>query len=82
MDLKRGIDKAVAEVVKSLQGQSQEVGDDNQKIQQVASISANDKEIGKMKKENVVKFTKSKKVCSTFLHYALGRRYSCAKRKR
>jgi chaperonin GroEL len=49
MDLKRGIDKAVAAVVKNLQKQSREIGDDNKKIEQVASISANnDNEIGKL----------------------------------
>src|SRR6201994_4095088 len=49
MDLKRGIDKAVAAVVKNLQGQSQDVGDDFSKIKQVASISANnDDVIGEM----------------------------------
>src|SRR5438046_5054036 len=49
MDLKRGIDKAVEAVVKSLVAQSQKVGDDNKKIQQVASISANNDEvIGKL----------------------------------
>src|SRR5437879_5530723 len=41
MDLKRGIDKAVAAVVASLKAQSQTVGSDSEKIQQVASISAN-----------------------------------------
>jgi chaperonin GroEL len=49
MDLKRGIDKAVRVVVENLRSQSQQVGNDNQKIQQVASISANnDEEIGKL----------------------------------
>ncbi|OYU96950.1 MAG: chaperonin GroEL [Bacteroidetes bacterium B1(2017)] len=49
MDLKRGIDKAVSAVVDSLKSQSQQVGDDNQKIQQVATISANNDEvIGKL----------------------------------
>src|SRR6186997_2946066 len=49
MDLKRGIDKAVIKVVESLRKQSQKVGDDNKKIEQVASISANnDSEIGKL----------------------------------
>ena len=49
MDLKRGIDKAVLAVVENLKSQSQKVGDDNQKIQQVASISANNDEvIGKL----------------------------------
>jgi len=41
MDLKRGIDKAVDAVVESLRKQSKSVGDDNKKIEQVASISAN-----------------------------------------
>lgn len=44
MDLKRGIDKAVIEVVKSLREQSSEVGSDNKKIKQIASISANNDE--------------------------------------
>src|SRR3982750_4087876 len=49
MDLKRGIDKAVAAVVSSLKSQSQTVGSDSQKIEQVASISANnDETIGKL----------------------------------
>ncbi len=47
MDLKRGIDKAVAAVVANLRSQSQTVGEDNSKIEQVATISANsDSEIG------------------------------------
>ncbi len=41
MDLKRGIDKAVAAVVSNLHSQSQKVGNDNKMIEQVASISAN-----------------------------------------
>ncbi|MBM3161383.1 MAG: chaperonin GroEL [Bacteroidetes bacterium] len=44
MDLKRGIDKAVAEVVKNLKKLSKEVGSDNSKIKQIASISANNDE--------------------------------------
>ncbi len=49
MDLKRGMDKAVAAVVENLQKQSQKVGNDNQKIEQVGTISANnDNEIGKL----------------------------------
>ncbi|MBL7926272.1 MAG: chaperonin GroEL [Bacteroidia bacterium] len=49
MDLKRGIDKAVVAVVDALKKQSVEVGDDNQKIEQVATISANsDSYIGKL----------------------------------
>ncbi len=41
MDLKRGIDKAVAAIVENLKKQSEKVGNDNKKIEQVASISAN-----------------------------------------
>ena len=49
MDLKRGIDKAVAKVIENVKSQSKEVGDDNKKIEQVAKISANnDAEIGKL----------------------------------
>jgi len=49
MDLKRGIDKAVTCVVDSLKKQSEKVGNDNQKIEQVACISANnDSTIGKL----------------------------------
>jgi len=49
MDLKRGIDMAVAKVVSHLKTQSQTVGDDYKKIEQVATISANnDQEIGKL----------------------------------
>ena len=49
MDLKRGIDKAVAKVVESLKAQSQEVGDNYAKIEQVGTISANnDGYIGKL----------------------------------
>ena len=44
MDLKRGIDKAVAEVVKNLKALSKEVGSDNDKIKQIATISANNDE--------------------------------------
>lgn len=45
MDLKRGIDKAVAAVVKNVQSQSTTVGEDNNKIKQVATISANNDEV-------------------------------------
>ena len=49
MDLKRGIDKAVVEVVKSIKAQAHEVGADYDKIEQVATISANnDAVIGKL----------------------------------
>src|SRR5687768_11707429 len=59
MDLKRGIDKAVAEVVNNLKAQSQAVGNDNKKIEQVASISANnDATIGKVIAEAMIKVGK------------------------
>ena len=49
MDLKRGIDKAVAAVVANIKEQSEVVGNDFDKIEQVATISANnDAEIGKL----------------------------------
>ncbi|WGH25657.1 MAG: chaperonin GroEL [Candidatus Shikimatogenerans bostrichidophilus] len=49
MDLKRGIDKAVSAIVKNLKDQSKEVGCNNEKIKQVATISANnDETIGKL----------------------------------
>ncbi len=49
MDLKRGIDKAVAAVVENLKKQSQEVGNDYSKVEQVGTVSANnDGYIGKL----------------------------------
>ena len=69
MDLKRGIDKAVAAVVENLKAQSKKVGDDNKKIEQVATISANnDSTIGKLiatamakvKKEGVITVEEAK----------------------
>jgi chaperonin GroEL len=69
MDLKRGIDKAVLAVVENLNKQSQKVGDDNKKIEQVATISANnDNAIGKLiaeamkrvKKEGVITVEEAK----------------------
>ena len=59
MDLKRGIDKAVARVVESIKAQSEEVGDDFDKIENVARISANnDEEIGKLIAEAMKKVKK------------------------
>ncbi|MGE0636889.1 MAG: chaperonin GroEL [Bacteroidia bacterium] len=59
MDLKRGIDKAVIAVVKNLQKQSKSVGDDHDKIEQVATISANsDSTIGKLIAEAMKKVKK------------------------
>lgn len=49
MDIKRGIDKAVAKVVESIKAQSEKVGDNYDKIEQVATVSANnDPVIGKL----------------------------------
>lgn len=45
MDLKRGIDKAVEDIVKNLKAISKEVGSDNDKIKQIATISANNDEM-------------------------------------
>ena len=69
MDLKRGIDKAVIAVVENLRKQSQKIGDDTKKIEQVATISANnDNTIGKLiaeamkrvKKEGVITVEEAK----------------------
>ncbi|MCJ8210674.1 chaperonin GroEL [Mucilaginibacter sp. RS28] len=69
MDLKRGIDKAVEAVVKNLQSQSQTVGEDTNKIKQVASISANNDEVigtliadamGKVGKDGVITVEEAK----------------------
>jgi chaperonin GroEL len=59
MDLKRGIDKAVIAVVENLKKQSQTIGNDSKKIQQVASISSNnDDTIGKLIAEAFAKVGK------------------------
>ncbi len=69
MNLKRGIDKAVETVVASLKKQSQQVGDDLSKIEQVAAVSANNNHtigkliaeaMGKVKKEGVVTVEEAK----------------------
>lgn len=59
MDLKRGIDKAVAKVVENLKSQAVEIGDDLKKIENVAKISANgDETIGKLIAEAMQKVSK------------------------
>jgi len=74
MDLKRGIDKAVAKVVEQLKKQSIEIGDDYTKIEQVATVSSNnDYEIGKLiaeamkkvKKEGVITVEEAKGIETT-----------------
>ncbi|NBC82718.1 MAG: chaperonin GroEL [Bacteroidetes bacterium] len=59
MDLKRGIDKAVAAVVAELKKQAKQIGEDSEQIEQVASISANnDSTIGKLISEAMHKVRK------------------------
>ncbi|MBO4664221.1 MAG: chaperonin GroEL [Bacteroidaceae bacterium] len=59
MDLKRGIDKAVAKVVEHIKAQSEQVGDNYDKIEQVATVSANnDGEIGKLIADAMKKVSK------------------------
>lgn len=74
MDLKRGIDKAVAAVVADLKARSREIGEGKEKVEQVASISANnDKFIGQMiaeamdkvKKEGVITIEEAKGLDTT-----------------
>lgn len=69
MDLKRGIDKAVAQVVEHIKAQSEEIGEDYEKIENVARVSANnDYEIGRLiaeamktvKKEGVITVEEAK----------------------
>lgn len=69
MDLKRGIDLAVKTVVKSLYDQTETIGDDNDKIEQIARISANDdpaigeliaEAMEKVKKEGVITVEEAK----------------------
>ncbi len=74
MDLKRGIDKAVVEVIDSLRKQTTEVGDSIEKIEQVASVSANNdifigqmiaEAMGKVKKEGVITIEEAKGIETT-----------------
>ena len=59
MDLKRGIDKATAAVVDNIKEQAEQVGNDYQKIEQVATVSANnDPEIGKLLADAMKKVSK------------------------
>ena len=83
MDLKRGIDKAVLKVIESLRSMSEDIGDDNTKIEQVASVSANnDVEIGKLiseamdkvKKEGVITIEEAK-VSETYVEVVEGMQF-------
>ncbi len=69
MDLKRGIDLAVAGTIKSLKAQTRHIGDSSEKIEQVAAVSANNdisigkliaKAMGKVKKEGVITIEEAK----------------------
>jgi len=69
MDLKRGVDKAVAEVIKSLQKQTKQISDSGEKVEQVATVAANnDRSIGqqiaeamdKVKKDGVITIEEAK----------------------
>jgi chaperonin GroEL len=83
MDLKRGIDKAVAKVVEHLKSQSEGIGDDDTKIEQVASVAANnDMEIGKLiaeamgkvKKEGVITIEEAK-ISDTYVEVVEGMQF-------
>jgi chaperonin GroEL len=74
MDLKRGIDKAVTSVIENLKKQSKEIGDSFDKIEQVASVSANNdphigkliaEAMGKVKKEGVITIEEAKGIETT-----------------
>lgn len=74
MDLKRGIDKAVVKVIENLKKQSKEIGDSFEKIEQVASVSANNdahigkliaEAMGKVKKEGVITIEEAKGIETT-----------------
>jgi chaperonin GroEL len=83
MDLKRGIDRAVKVVVEDLKKQSEKIGDDFKKIQQVAAISANnDDEIGSLIAEAMKKVSKDgvitveeAKGTETFVEEVLGMQF-------
>ena len=71
MELKKGIDLAVAAVIKSLKKQTKEIGDDSEKIEQVATVSANNdtsigkliaEAMGKVKKEGVITIEEAKSI--------------------
>ena len=83
MDLKRGIDKAVTKVIAALHDMSEDIGDDNTRIEQVASVSANnDMEIGKLiseamdkvKKEGVITIEEAK-VSETYVEVVEGMQF-------
>ena len=71
MDLKKGIEKAVIAVIKNLKSQTKEIGDNSEKIVQVASVSSNNdmaigkliaEAMGKVKKEGVITIEEAKSI--------------------
>ena len=71
MDLKRGIDKAVVAVIENLRAQTKDIGDKSEKIEQVASVSANNdvaigkliaEAMGRVKKEGVITIEEAKSI--------------------
>ncbi len=71
MDLKRGIDKAVIAVIKNLKTQTKKIGDNSEKIVQVAAVAANNdftigkliaEAMGKVKKEGVITIEEAKSI--------------------
>jgi chaperonin GroEL len=83
MDLKRGIDKAVAEVIKSLKKQTKQISDDSEKVEQVATVSANNEvSIGKLiaeamekvKKDGVITIEEAKSI-ETFVDVVEGMQF-------
>jgi chaperonin GroEL len=83
MDVKRGIDKAVEKVIKHLVSQAKVIGDDINKIEQIAKVSANDDEeigkliaeaMGKVHKEGVITVEESKST-STYVEVVEGMQF-------
>lgn len=82
MDLKRGIDKAVGTVVENLKTQSQKVGNDNSKIEQVATISANnDSTIGKLIAEAMAKVNHQSQILNKKTDYGKQSKHYSATRQ-
>ena len=74
MDLKRGVDKAVIEVIKSLKKQTKEISDSGERVEQVATVSANNdssigkliaEAMGKVKKDGVITIEEAKGIETT-----------------
>lgn len=83
MDLKRGVDAAVEKVIESLRKQTQEIGDSNEKIEQVASVSANNDQsigkliaqaMGKVKQEGVITIEEAKGI-DTYVNVVEGMQF-------